>query len=107
MSIEYAIDHIQERGIAILRIQGHLDFPTRGLFQTALAELQACEASKLVINMSKITKMSSLYLGTLIDFGNTAQRLGKGFSLMIPKNLSRVCTEVGLDSVAQIILVED
>ena len=84
MSITYTVNEAHDRGIAVLKVTGDLDFLSRQDFQTALGQLGESELSKLVIDISKLSRLSSLYIGSLIDFGNTIQQNGKSLSVMMP-----------------------
>ncbi len=106
MSVTFVMNEIADRDIAVLNVTGDLDFLARADFQAALAKLGSSGQSKLVIDISKLSRLSSLYIGSLIDFGNSVQQSGKSLSVMMPGAFVRACEGVGLDAVATIIKVK-
>lgn len=103
MSIKYVVNEVPDRGIAVLKVIGDLDFMSRACFKEALGQLGECEQSKLVIDISRISSLSSLYIGSLIDFGSTIQEKVRSLSVIMPASFVRACEGVGLDTVATII----
>ena len=107
MSIEYKIVEMPDRDIAMLHVEGHLDFDSREKFKQALKSLHDFKRDKLVIDLSRVTGMSSLYIGSLMDFGNNIGKDDRNLSVMLTPVLHRVCTQVGLDSVVNLITVKE
>lgn len=106
MSLEWTIDEMPDRDLAVLRISGELDFDMRPEFQKAITDLVEKGCKKLVIDLSNISRMSSVFIGTLIDQGHSIQQNGKSLSVMLVDRIARICTDAGLDKVVHIIVVK-
>ncbi len=104
MGIDCSVTQIQERDTAILRVQGELDFDERGRFEGAVQELMASRAKRLIIDMSMITRMSSVYIGTLVERGHALHTEGRKLSVSVPKQVGRICRESGLDKITNLIV---
>ncbi len=103
MTLACRVEEIEDRDIAILHVEGELDFPVRAQFQKDLDRLRQTGRPKLVVDIGRIRRMSSLYIGSLIDFGHSVRQEQRTFSVMLSARLVEVCREVGLDSAASII----
>ena len=106
MAIQTAIQDIPDRDIALLRVTGEMDFDVRPAFQKALLDLLAMPRAKLIVDLSRISRMSSVFIGTLIDSGNTATKSHKTLSVMLVEKLATVCRDSGLDKVVSIIVAK-
>ena len=105
MSIDLSIQEIAERDIAVLKCSGFLEFNDRAAFLKGLEQLQNNCRPRLVIDLSAITGMSSLFIGSLIDFGGKAAAAGKAASVLLPARVAEACRSVGLDKVLTIVEV--
>lgn len=103
MPLAYRVDQIEDRGLAVLRIQGELDFDSRPQFQQALAELRDAEETRLAIDFSRVQRMSSVFIGTLIDFASSITADNKQLICMMRPKMANVCRDAGLGSVAQVV----
>ncbi len=105
MAITYSLDEIETRDMAVLRIQGELDFTARSDFQDATKALLASSLNKLVVDLTQVTQISSLFIGSLIDAGIKAKAEKRSLAVMAPRKLVRLCNEVGLNKAATVITV--
>ena len=103
MTIGTRIDKQEGVGAAVLRIAGELSPDQRPQFLEALNALLACPESKLVIDLTHIARLSSIFIGTLIDFAGRAQKAEKTIAVMLVPKAGAVCRLIGLEKVAQII----
>ena len=106
MPISCTFDTVEERDIKILRVQGELDFDVRSSFQENLSELIHADQQKLVVDLGKIQRMSSVYIGTMIDYANKASSEGKTLSCMMEDRMAGVCRDAGMDKVVPIVVVK-
>ena len=104
MAINYSVTKMEERRMAVLKIEGELIFVERSRFQEAIGKLFATNAAKLVIDLGKVSRMSSVFIGTLIDHGNIAKAHGKSLSIVLPEQMAKVCRDTGLPQIANIIV---
>ena len=107
MGLTYVLEEVDERDIAILRVQGELDFNDRGEFQNATDFLLQSKKSRYVIDLSKITRISSVFIGTLVDVGVKVRDAEKTISVMMAKRMAKVCREAGLEPTIQILDVKE
>ncbi|MBN2712420.1 MAG: STAS domain-containing protein [Planctomycetes bacterium] len=105
MAFTYQVEDVANRNIAVLRVQGELDFNDRGEFQNAIDFLFRNERPKLVIDLTRIQRIASVFIGTLVDVGMRAKKDGTPISVMMIKRLAKVCREAGLDKAMTIIEV--
>lgn len=106
MSIRFSVNRMEDRDIAIARIEGTLDFEARNEFKAALDNLRSCSSSRLVVDLTKVDSMSTLFIGPLIDLGKFAGEGGRTLSVMACGTVEKVCQQVGLGTVASLIRVE-
>ena len=107
MGIQTALREIADRDIAILRVSGEMDFEVRMDFHKALQALLASPRQKLVVDLTHITRLSSVFLGTLIDYGNRAQQIGKTLSVVATAKVAGVCQSAGVDKAVQIVVSKE
>lgn len=105
MALQYSIDIIAERGVAVLHIAGGLDFDLRTDFHQGMTQLLDQEPEKLVVDMANVTRMSSVFIGTLVDFGLQAKGKGKQLSCIVNEKIERICSSAGLDKAVPLIRV--
>jgi anti-anti-sigma factor len=103
MAIQWAVQEAPERDLAVLRVAGEMDFEARAEFHKALQDLMAKSRNKIVVDLSRISRMSSVFIGTLIDFGGTARTTGKILSVIMVEKLAGICRNSGLDKVMTLI----
>lgn len=103
--LEYTITKVEDNDISVLKVAGELDISERKKFLEGLNELTASETSKVVIDLSKINSMSSLFIGSLVDFGAKVTENGKAAAVMVKPAVAKVCGMIGLDKVVQLIEV--
>jgi anti-anti-sigma regulatory factor len=103
MAIQYKIQEYEARNLAVLRVAGILDFEARSSFQQALRELEECACMKLGIDLGRVQAISSLYLGTLTDFGARMDEGGRSVSVVMIPKLAQVSRAAGLDQALTIV----
>ena len=103
MGFTYAVNGIEARQLAVLKIQGSLDMDDRKEFLEALAQLHACDFPKLVVDLTGLTAISSLFIGSLVDFSGKAGSAGRTVAIMVRPALQKVCETIGLNKVAQLV----
>ncbi|MBN2712421.1 MAG: STAS domain-containing protein [Planctomycetes bacterium] len=107
MPLLWKIETFADRDISVLRLTGDLDFDMRGEFSKALDELLATSSKKLVLDLSKISRMSSVFIGSMVDYGGSAASKGKTISCMLREKMARVCVDAGIEKVITVISVEE
>ncbi len=106
MAISCTTEDIEDRDIALLKVEGELDWDARPAFRQAVADVLAGKRRKIVLDLSKIRRMSSVYIGTLIDFGTRAAEAEKTLSVILMPRMATVANEAGLGKVVSVISVE-
>jgi len=106
MGIQTTIEDFNDRDLSILRIGGEMDFDVRADFIKALAALLAKPRTKIAVDLSRVLRMSSVFIGTLIDFGGQAKKANRQFSIVMVEKLAGVCREAGLDKVVSIVIAK-
>ncbi len=103
MGIQYQISARTDQDFALLQVSGQLELEERGDFLDILDELLATDPAKLVIDLSGMERMCSVYIGTLIDFAARATEKEKSVAAMLPKLAADRCRLVGMEKAVQII----
>jgi len=103
MSITCALEAVPDRDIAVLKVQGELDWEDRTDFHAEIERLLRSDRPRLVIDLSRVTRMGSVYLGTLIDVGARAKEGGKGLSVILVDRMATVARRAGLEKVVSLI----
>ncbi len=107
MSIDYKLSFLEERDACVLKIEGNLDFDERATFLEAMEKLFQLPGKKLVVDISNISRFSSVYIGTLIDQGGRARADGRILSAAMLEKMARVCRASGMEQVVHIIVVKE
>jgi anti-anti-sigma factor len=103
VAIGTRIDKQADVGAAVLRVTGELNLDQRPQLLEALEALIACPEGRLVIDLTRTAKLSSIFIGTLIDFAGRAQKADKTVAVMLVSKAAAVCRLIGLEKVAQIV----
>ena len=102
---EYRIERIEERGLAVLRVPGpRLEITGREEFTAACARLLAEPAKKVVVDISAVEGIFSLFIGTLVDVHVRAERAGKRLSVMVSDPVRESLERMGLEGTLDLIL---
>ncbi|MHC4870912.1 MAG: STAS domain-containing protein [Planctomycetota bacterium] len=105
MSLEYTLSKVDNNDISVLKVAGELDISERKKFLNGLNELIETGSAKVVIDLSRINSMSSLFIGSLVDFGGKVNASGKTIAVMVKPAVAKVCSMIGLEKVVQLIEV--
>ncbi len=101
----FLVEKIPERGISVLKLSGDLTFDTRTAFHNAIAQLRQTDSPKLVVDLSAVDSLSSMYIGSLIDLATKLNQENKTLGVVLKKRLAGICEKVGLPKVAQVVTV--
>lgn len=101
----YSLNSIPERGIAMLRVTGDLNMQQRKEFVFNLEQLLACPEKKLVVDLTRIERLFSIYLGTLVDVKQRAEKDGKVFSILATKKVAQLFSQANLDVHVPLVVV--
>jgi len=104
MAIQCSLKIVEEQNVAILRVEGDLDFDERTTFNRAVLDLIATPTTKLVIDMSRITRISSVFIGELVTHAHAASSSSRSISVSVPSQIAKICQESGLDKVTNLIV---
>jgi len=104
MPIKYSLELLEGKGVSVLRIIGDLDFESRKKFQHATQELLKSPEKKLVIDLSAISRISSIFLGSLVDVSLKTKKMNKSLSIIVVAKVERAFRESNLAMVATIIV---
>jgi anti-anti-sigma factor len=106
-NLNFKIQVIPERDIAILVISGSLDFDSRSVFATNIEKLLKRPEKKLVIDMKKVTQLFSVYYGTVIDVDHKAKKLNKNLTLIVNEKLEKMMKVAKIDETINIVLAKN
>ena len=104
MGIRCSIQDFADRDMAVLQVQGEMDFDVRPEFQKQITELLASPRTKLVVDLSRVSRMSSVFIGTILDQGQNARTVGKSLSAVMVERLAGICRDAGLTKTVNIIV---
>lgn len=106
MNTNFNIQEIPEREIAVLRVTGDLDFEKRKNFSESAEQLLKTSQPKIVIDLTAITRIFSVYLGTIVDIHQRSEKEGKALSVLANKKLSELFKQANIDSIINIVIVD-
>ena len=104
---QMTVKEVPDRGLAVLRVIGELPFEKRKDFTAAAEQLLACEQQKLVIDLTRVIHLFSVYLGTIGDVHKRAIEAGKTLTVLVTRRIEEMFGQVGLDSVLTLVRVDD
>ncbi|MHC4873011.1 MAG: STAS domain-containing protein [Planctomycetota bacterium] len=100
---DFVIEEMPDRDITILRVHGALEFDKRGVFSEHVEKLLASSNAKIVIDLTSVEKLFSVFLGSLVDVHQRAQDGGKVLSVLASPKVIKLLKQVNLDSILTII----
>ena len=103
---QFSIREFPDRGICCLSVDGDLSFDGRKDFSRFFGNLLASPREKLVIDMTRLERIVSVYLGTLVDCHKRATERNKTLTVLIPPKLQQTFKVFGIDKAVQIIAIE-
>jgi anti-sigma B factor antagonist len=97
----FSIDVSEHGQRCDLSVAGDIDLDVANqLAAMGLLSLKSTDATRLVIDLAKVTFMDSTGLGALVSIRNAATGLSKGLSLRdVPERIVKLLTLTGLDKV--------
>lgn len=103
MAFEHSLSRLAQRGIEILRLRGELEYEDRPALIELLRGLVGGGGNKLVVDLTQVDRLSSVFIGTFLDYAAKARETGKSLSLVMRGRMAGICRNAGLDRAAQII----
>lgn len=103
----FITQEIPERDLAVLRVSGEMEFEQRKDFVEAFDGLLESDCDKIVVDLTRIQRLFSIYLGTLVDFQQRSDKAGKTFSILAGQRLHTLFEKAKLLEVLTIVVVDD
>ncbi|MHC4874316.1 MAG: STAS domain-containing protein [Planctomycetota bacterium] len=100
---KFMINEIPQRNICILRASGELNVEDRKKFSMNADKLLRTEQEKLVIDLTRVNKIFSLYIGSIVDISRRAEEKKKSFSVMAQGTVLRILQEAGITEIVSVI----
>ena len=98
----------KEKDLAVLRVlPRELDFAQRLAFGEACGELLDSEARRLVVDLTRIERIFSVFVGTLADLALRAEDTGKSLTILARPAVAEVFQRVNLASPLNVRVVEE
>ena len=103
-SEQFDLNVDEDKDLAVLRVPGpRLEITQRESFAEACSRGLASPAAKLVVDLSQVDRIFSLFIGTIVDLHVRAERAGKSLTLLaspaVRESLGRMGLEKTLDLV--------
>jgi anti-anti-sigma regulatory factor len=102
----FRLDEMPDRGIAVLRVRGELTVENRRAFVALAEKLLACEQPKLVIDLSRLQRVFSMFIGTFIDLDQQARAQGQSLSFMMTQTVADMVRMVRDDDEMAIVVID-
>ncbi|MHC4874525.1 MAG: STAS domain-containing protein [Planctomycetota bacterium] len=99
----YPVKDIPDRGICMMKASGTLNVDVRKEFNAAADKLLASEMDKLVLDLTSVNRIFSLFFGSIVDMSKRAQDNGKSFSVMAKDNLCKLMEQARITELANIV----
>jgi anti-anti-sigma regulatory factor len=94
---DFRVEMLTDRGIAVLRVPGpRLEIAQRESFARGCDALLASGAAKVVVDLSHVDRIFSLFAGTIIDLHVRAERTGKSLSVLASPPVRESFERMGL-----------
>jgi len=104
----FKIETVEERGLTVLKMQGQrLEITQRESFGEACDRLLAAETEKIVIDLSDLDRIFSLFIGSLVDLHVRAERSGKRLSVIASEAVRESLGRMGLEKTLDIVAAEE
>lgn len=103
---QFEIEEVGARGIAVLRVLGELTMNNRREFLEQAEELLTSPQPKLVIDLSRISRLFSLYLGSMLDIAQKAKQQDKVFSVLVTRKLADLFAQANLSESIPLVVVD-
>ena len=104
MAEELRVDTLADRGISVLRVPGpRLEITQRESFARGCDALLASGAAKVVVDLSHVDRIFSLFAGTIIDLQVRAERAGKSLSVLASPQVRDSFERMGLGRMLDIV----
>jgi anti-anti-sigma regulatory factor len=90
MPTAFSVEDVEARDIAVLRIRGELGLEARTEFAQKTKELLLTERSKLVVDVTGVSRIFSIYFGSLVDLSQQAAAEERSVSVLVtPEQAAR------------------
>jgi len=100
----FRVETVEERGITVLRaLSQRLDITQRGSFSEGCDRLLAAETAKIVVDLSDLDRIFSLFIGTLVDLHVRAERAGKHLTVIASDAVRESLGRMGLEKTMDIV----
>jgi len=105
MPMEFTVEDVESRDIAVLRIRGELGLEARREFAQHVQELLISPRSKLVVDLTGVTRIFSIYFGSLVDLSQQAEGQERSLSVLVSKEQARRFEQASLQVTLNLVTV--
>ena len=97
-----------EKDLAILRIlPDHLDFEQRLAFSRACSELLAAPVNRLVVDLTHVERIFSVFVGGLADLALRSEDAAKALTILARPPVAEIFRKVNLASPLNVHVVDE
>ncbi|MFW5856909.1 MAG: STAS domain-containing protein [Planctomycetota bacterium] len=105
MPTEFTVEDVESRDIAVLRIRGELGLEARREFAQHVQELLLSPRSKLVVDLTGVSRIFSIYFGSLVDLSQQAEGQERSLSVLVSKEQARRFEQASLQVTLNLVTV--
>jgi anti-anti-sigma regulatory factor len=102
----YVFKELPDRGLALLRVQGEMGFEERKAFVGHCEGLLESSQARLALDLSRVGRLFSVYLGTVADLSERAKQAGKALSVLVNKRQLEMFRQANLDQLLDLVEVD-
>lgn len=106
MASNFTVKEVPDRAICVMRAQGELDLDQRKDFSFSAEQLLASDQPKLVLDLTKVSRMFSIFIGTIVDLNQRATQNGKVFSVLAGKKVADLFEQANLNETIPVVVVD-
>ncbi len=103
---QFVLQELPDRNISFLRVSGDLSFEARKDFVEKTRQLLASDQEKLVVDLTRVGHVFSVYFGTIADVSQQANAANKHFSVLVSERLAKLFTQTNLDRLINVVVVD-
>lgn len=103
---EFTIELVPAHDMAVLRVKGALELTDRSVFAAQAAGLVEQEAQTIVLDMTKTSRIFSIFLGTIVDLHKSLESEGRKLVILATPKLAEMFEKISFREVLDIEIVD-
>lgn len=100
------VEELPDRQLAVLRVQGELEIHNRKVFKEASQALVDAPYERLVLDLTGVTRLFSMYIGSVADLHQRSVDAGKSLTILVTAPVLRIFEQTNLNEVLNLVQVD-